>query len=64
MKTSVFCHARETPGRSGLVAGSKVSFVYESDEKGGKARHVQVGETVEEVHPIREVCLSLSLPCM
>ena len=54
-RESVFCHARECPGREPLVPGSKVSFVYEADEKSGKAKDVQVEEAAEEVTQEREV---------
>ena len=60
---SVFCHARETPGRLGLVAGSTVSYVYEHDDKGGKAVQVQVEEAVEEGGAMREVCCLLCTDC-
>ena len=52
---SIFCHKRETPGRVALVPGSKVSFVYESDEKGGKARKVLIEEAVVEDDSAREM---------
>lgn len=52
---SIFCHVRELPGLKSLVAGSKVSFCYEPDEKGGKAKEVFVEEAVEEVEQVREV---------
>lgn len=45
---SIFCHNRETPDRAALVPGSKVSFVFEIDEKGGKARGVLIEEAVVE----------------
>lgn len=60
---SIFCHARETPGRSGLTAGSTVSYVYESDEKGGKAVRVQVEKAVEESSAMREVGRLLYTDC-
>ena len=59
---SVFCHVRDLSGIKALVPGSKVSFVFEEDEKGGKAKEVQVEEAVEEVEQIREVSLFL-FPC-
>ena len=52
---SVFCHVRELPGIKSLVPGSKVSFFYEHDEKGGKAKQVFVEEAVREAEDIREV---------
>ena len=39
---SIFVHASDTTDRQALVPGSKVSFTYEADEKGGKARRVAV----------------------
>lgn len=54
---SVFCHVRELGGVKSLVSGSKVSFYYEPDEKGGKAKQVVVEEAVVEVEEVREVCL-------
>ena len=53
---SVFCHVRELGGVKSLVPGSKVSFHYEPDEKGGKAKQVVVEEAIEEVQEVREVC--------
>lgn len=52
---SIFCHNRETPNRAALVPGSKVSFVYESDEKGGKAKEVLIEEAVVEDNSAREM---------
>ncbi len=52
---SVFCHSRETPDRQGLTKGSKVSFLYEFDEKGGKALQVQIEQAAEEDTREREV---------
>ena len=52
---SIFCHNRETPNRAALVPGSKVSFVYESDEKGGKAKEVLIEEAVIEDNSAREM---------
>lgn len=52
---SAFCHIRETPGRAALTPGSKVSFMYEYDEKGGKARDVQIEEAAFEVEEVREM---------
>ena len=52
---SIFCHNRETPNRAALVPGSKVSFVYESDEKGGKAKEVLIEEAVVEDDSAREM---------
>ena len=43
----------------GLTAGSTVSYVYEHDDKGGKAVKVQVEEAVEESGAMREVSRSL-----
>lgn len=54
---SVFCHSRETPDRQGLTKGSKVSFLYEFDEKGGKALQVQIEQAAEEDTREREVRL-------
>ena len=45
---SVFCHASACPNRAPLIQGSKVSFVFESDDKGGKAKDVQVEEAATE----------------
>ncbi|KAL8788505.1 MAG: hypothetical protein Q9195_007282 [Heterodermia aff. obscurata] len=53
----VFCHARDLQGIKALVPGSKVSFVFQEDEKTGKAKEVQVEEAVEEVEQIREASL-------
>ena len=55
----MFCHVRDLAGIKALVPGSKVSFVFEDDEKTGKAKEVQVEEAVEEVEQIREVRLFL-----
>ena len=52
---SIYCHSRETPNRAPLVAGSKVSFIYESDEKGGKAKNVLIEEAVVEDDSAREM---------
>ena len=52
---SVFCHSRETPDRAGLTPGSKVSFIYENDEKGGKAKEVLIEEAVIEDDSTREL---------
>ncbi|KAF6231745.1 hypothetical protein HO173_010047 [Letharia columbiana] len=52
---SLFCHNSETPNRAALVPGSKVSFVYESDEKGGKAKQVLIEEAVVENDSAREM---------
>lgn len=51
----MFCHARDLQGIKALVTGSKVSFVFQEDEKGGKAKEVVVEEAVEEPEQIREV---------
>ena len=51
---SIFCHNRDTPDRACLVPGSKVSFVFEQDEKGGKAREVLIEEAVVEDQSVRE----------
>lgn len=45
----IFVHARDTVDRQALILGSKVSFIYEPDEKGGKAREVAVEEMAEAV---------------
>ncbi|KAL6721650.1 hypothetical protein ACLMJK_000754 [Lecanora helva] len=45
---SVFCHASDCPGRLALAPGSKVSFVFETDAKGGKAKEVQIEEAAAE----------------
>ena len=47
--SSIFVHARNTTGRQALVPGSKVSFIYETDEKGGKAVEVAVEEMAEPI---------------
>lgn len=52
---SIFCHNRETPARAALVPGSRVSFVYESDEKGGKAKEVLIEEAAVEDDSAREM---------
>lgn len=52
---SIFCHSRETPDRAALVAGTKVSFLYEIDDKGGKARNVLIEEAVVEDESAREM---------
>lgn len=44
---SIFVHARDNVDRQALVPGSKVSFLYEPDEKGGKAKEVVVEEMAE-----------------
>lgn len=46
-RSSIFVHARDTADRQALIPGSKVSFVYETDEKGGKAKDVAVEEMSE-----------------
>lgn len=46
---SIFVHASDTTDRQALVPGSKVSFTYEADEKGGKARGVAVEDMAEAV---------------
>lgn len=43
----IFFHARDTFDHQALIPGDKVSFIYESDEKGGKAREVTVEERAE-----------------
>lgn len=53
----MFCHASQTPDRKGLVKGSVVSFLYQSDEKGGKALQVQIEAAAEENTLPREVRL-------
>lgn len=40
---------RETVERQALIPGSKVSFIYEADAKGGKATCVTVEEMAEPV---------------
>lgn len=52
---SIFCHNCETPDRAALVAGTKVSFLYEIDDKGGKAKNVLVEEAVVEDDSAREM---------
>ena len=52
---SIFCHSRETPNRTALVPGSKVSFVYESDERGGKAKELLIEEAAVEDDSAREM---------
>lgn len=47
--SSIFVHARDTVNRQALIPGSKVSFFYEADEKGGKAKDVAVEEMAEAV---------------
>ena len=47
--SSIFVHARDTADRQALTPGSKVSFVYETDEKGGKAKDVAVEEMAEAI---------------
>ena len=44
---SIFVHASDTTDRQALVPGSKVSFTYETDAKGGKARGVAVEDMAE-----------------
>lgn len=46
-RSSIFVHARDTVDRKALISGSKVSFIYEPDEEGGKAREVAVEEMAE-----------------
>lgn len=46
---SIFVHARDTADRQALIPGSKVSFIYEADEKGGKAKYVAVEEMAEAI---------------
>ena len=46
---------RELGGIKSLLPGSKVSFLFQYDEKGGKAKQVQIEETAEEVEQVREV---------
>ena len=48
---SIFVHARNTADRQALIPGSKVSFVYEADEKGGKAKEVTVEEMADAAVP-------------
>ena len=40
-----------------------VSYVYEHDDKGGKAVQVQVEEAVEDGGAMREVCCLLCTDC-
>lgn len=40
---------RDTADRQALIPGSTVSFVYEADERGGKAKNVAVEEMAEAV---------------
>ncbi|KAL9132630.1 MAG: hypothetical protein Q9175_006194 [Cornicularia normoerica] len=47
MGDRIFVHARETAGRQALIPGSQVSFIYEADEQGGKAKEVIVVELTE-----------------
>lgn len=47
--SSIFVHASDTTGRQALIPGSKVSFTFEADEKGGRAREVAVDEMAEAV---------------
>ena len=47
--TSIFVHANDTTDRQALVPGSKVSFTYEADQKGGKARGVAVEDMAEAI---------------
>lgn len=51
---SVFCHNRDTPGRTGLIPGSKVSFDYEMGQKGANAKKVQVEESAVKAEETRE----------
>lgn len=47
--SSIFVHARDTVDRQALIPGSKVSFVFEIDDKGGKAKEVAVEEIAKAV---------------
>ena len=47
--SSIFVHASDTTDRQALVPGSKVSFTFEADAKGGKAREVAVEDMVGAV---------------
>ena len=38
---------RDTIDQQALIPGSKVSFIYEADDKGGKAKEVAVEEMAE-----------------
>ncbi|KAF6230560.1 hypothetical protein HO173_011097 [Letharia columbiana] len=49
MGDSIFVHARDTADRQALIPSSKVSFIYEADEKGGKAKEVSIEEMAEAV---------------
>lgn len=46
-RSRIYVHASDTADRQALVPGSKVSFIYETDEKGGKAREVDIEEMGE-----------------
>ena len=46
---SIFVHASDTIDRQALVPGSKVSFTFETDGKGGKAKDVVVEDMAEAV---------------
>ena len=59
---SAFCHVRELGGLKSLTAGSKVSFIFEYDEKGGKAKQVIVEESVVATEQLREVRLAHASP--
>ena len=48
-RISIFVHVRDITDRQALVPGSKVSYVYEADEKGGKAKEVAIEEMAETV---------------
>lgn len=47
--SSIFVHARDTADRQALIPGSKVSFIFEIDDKGEKAKEVAVEEIAEAV---------------
>lgn len=48
-RSSIFVHARNIADRQALISGSKVSFIYEADEKVGRAKEVTVEEIAEAV---------------
>ena len=54
-RQSLFCHARNCPDRAPLTPGSRVSFVFEPDNKSGKATEVQIEEAAaKEDKAVRE----------
>ena len=48
-RSSIFVHARNTADRQALIPGSKVSFIYAADEKGGKAKEVTAEEMTKAI---------------